>query len=88
VTPGAAAACAARGADVAASRQRRREVVVVAVQLAHTREASDRAPFKRPLSLTGGPRIFLFIKIYKHPHFDIRICDLLDVQNSTNFAYG
>jgi hypothetical protein len=42
-------------------------------------EASDRAPFKRPLSLTGGPRIFLFIKIFKHPHFDIRIGDLIDV---------
>jgi hypothetical protein len=58
VTHGAAAACAARGADVAAGQQCRYEVVVAAAQLAHTREASDRVPFKRPLSLTGGPGIF------------------------------
>jgi hypothetical protein len=27
-----------------------------------------------------GPDIFLFNKIFKHPHFDIRIDDLPDVQ--------
>jgi hypothetical protein len=30
----------------------------VAEQLAHAREASDRAPFKRRLRLTSGPRHF------------------------------
>jgi hypothetical protein len=29
---------------------------------------------------------FLFIKIFKHPHFDIRIGDLPNVQISQNFA--
>jgi hypothetical protein len=57
----------------------------VAEQLAHACEASDRASFKRPLSLIGGPNIFLFIKIFKYPHFDIQIGDLLDVQNPPNF---
>jgi hypothetical protein len=29
-----------------------------------------------------GPSIFLFIKIFKHSHFDIRIGDLVDLQIS------
>jgi hypothetical protein len=80
VTHGAAVACAAHGADVVACRQRRCEVVAMAAQLSRVRDANVRAPFKRPLSLTGGPQCFyLFIKIFKHPHFDIQFGDLLDV---------
>jgi hypothetical protein len=58
----------------------------MAEQLARAREASDRALFNRPPSLTGRPNIFLFIKVFKHPHFDIRIGELLAVQISPNFA--
>jgi hypothetical protein len=79
VTYGAAAACVARGVDVAAGRQRRHEVATVATQLSHACDASVRAPFKRRLKLTSGPRHFLFIKFFKHLHFDIRIGDLSDV---------
>jgi hypothetical protein len=71
VTYRAAAACIAHGADVVAGRQRRREVAAVAMQLSRERDASVRAPFKRRLRLTSGPRHFLFKKIFKHPHFDI-----------------
>jgi hypothetical protein len=68
---GAAAACVARGADVVAGQQHRREVVAAAKQLSRVRNASVRAPFKRRQRLTSGPRHFLFIKIFKYPHFDI-----------------
>jgi hypothetical protein len=35
----------------------------------------------------AGPVIFSkFFKIFKHPHFDIGISDLLDVQTSSNFG--
>jgi hypothetical protein len=71
---------------VAAGRQRRHEVAVAATQLLRARDANAWAPFKRPLRLTGGPSIFLFIKIFKHLHFDIQIGDLFDIQNSLNFA--
>jgi hypothetical protein len=33
-----------------------------------------------------APAFFLFVKISKHPQFDIRIGDLPDVQISPNFA--
>jgi hypothetical protein len=33
-----------------------------------------------------GPDLFLFKKIFKHPHFDIRIDELPDVQISPNFS--
>jgi hypothetical protein len=65
VTHGAAAACIARGADVAVGRQREREVAAAAAQLSRARDASVRAPFKRRVRLTSGPRHFLFIKIFK-----------------------
>jgi hypothetical protein len=58
ITHGAAAACVTSGADVAASRQRRHEVVAAAMQLSRTRDASIRAPFKQRLRLTSGPRYF------------------------------
>jgi hypothetical protein len=86
VTHGAAVACDVRGADVAADRQLRRKVAAAATQLSHTRDAIIRTPFKRRLRLTSGPSIFVFINIFKHPHFDIRIGDLLDVQISPNFS--
>jgi hypothetical protein len=38
--------------------------------------------------LTSGPDIFLFIKIFKHSHFDIRIGDLPDVEISPNISQG
>jgi hypothetical protein len=44
VTHGVAAACVARGADVAASRQRRREVAAAVAQLSRVHDASVRAP--------------------------------------------
>jgi hypothetical protein len=67
---------------VVAGRQRRREVVAAATQLLCARDSSVRALFKRPLSLAGRPQHFyLFIKIFKHPQFDIRFGDLIDAQN-------
>jgi hypothetical protein len=57
VTHGAVAACVARGAEVVASRQRRREVAVAAAQLSCARDASIRAPLKRSLRL-WAPVIF------------------------------
>jgi hypothetical protein len=78
MTHGAAAAYVVHGADMAAGRQRRREVV--AEQLLRARDASVWALFKRRQRLKSGPDIFLFIKIFKHPHFDIPIGDLPDVQ--------
>jgi hypothetical protein len=57
VTHGAAAACVACGADVAAGRQCRCEVAVAAVQLSRAHDASVRAPFKQR-RLTSGPRQF------------------------------
>jgi hypothetical protein len=56
VTHGAAAACIARGADVAAGLQRRHEVAAAAAQLSRARDASIRTPLKRCLRLTSGPR--------------------------------
>jgi hypothetical protein len=50
------------------------------------RDISVQASFKRRLRLTSGPRHFLFIKIFKHPHFDIQIGDLPDVQISPTFS--
>jgi hypothetical protein len=74
---------------MAAGQQRQREVAVAAAQLTRACDTSVRAPFKRPLSLTGGPQHFyLFIKIFKHPQFDIRFNDVLNAQNSPNFVYG
>jgi hypothetical protein len=35
-----------------------------------------------------GAGIFLFIKIFKHPHFDIQIGNLTDVQILPNFSKG
>jgi hypothetical protein len=58
VTHGAVAACVVRGADLAAGRQRRREVAAAAAQLSCTRDTSIRAPLKRRLRLTSGPRWF------------------------------
>jgi hypothetical protein len=39
----------------------------VAEELARVREASDRAPFKRPPSLTGGPRVFFIYQDFQTP---------------------
>jgi hypothetical protein len=64
---------------MAAGRQHQREVVAAAKQLSRVCNASVRAPFKRRQRLTSGPQHFLFIKIFKYPHFDIRIGDLSDV---------
>jgi hypothetical protein len=59
----------------------------VAKQPSRVRNASNRAPFKRCLRLTCGPEPFSdFLKIFKHPNFDIRIGDLPDVQISPNCA--
>jgi hypothetical protein len=59
----------------------------MAEQLLRAREASDRALFKQRLwDWQVGPNIFWFINIFKHPHFDIQIGDLPDVQISPNFA--
>jgi hypothetical protein len=58
MTHGAAAACVARGANVAAGRQHQRKVVAVAEQLSHAWDASVWAPFKRRLRLTCGARHF------------------------------
>jgi hypothetical protein len=58
VTHGATVACIACGADVAAGRQRWREVAAVAAQLSRAHDASVRASFKRRLRLTSGPRHF------------------------------
>jgi hypothetical protein len=67
-----------RGVDVVVGRQRRRKVAEAATKLSRMRNASIRAPFKRPLSLTGWPQHFyLFIKVFKQPHFDIRFVTLL-----------
>jgi hypothetical protein len=63
----AAAACAARGAEVAAGRQRRHEVAVAATQLLRARDANAWAPFKRPLRLTGGPSIFFIYQDFQTP---------------------
>jgi hypothetical protein len=46
VTHRVAAACVARGADVAAGRQRRREVAVAAEQLSRACDSSVQAPAK------------------------------------------
>jgi hypothetical protein len=86
MTHGAAATCVARGADVEAGRQCWCEVAVAAKQLSHACDASVRAPFKWRLRLTSGPRHFLFIKIFKHPQFDIQIGDFPYVQISPNFS--
>jgi hypothetical protein len=56
VTHGAAAACVAHGADVAAGQQRRREVAAAATQLLRARDASVRAPLKQRVRLTSEPR--------------------------------
>jgi hypothetical protein len=58
MTHGAAAACVARGADVAVGRKRRREVAETAEQLSRARDASVRAPVQRCLILTSGPQYF------------------------------
>jgi hypothetical protein len=65
---GAAAACTAHGADVAAGRQHRREVVAVIEQLLHARDASDRAPFKQRLRLTSGPRQIFYLLRFSNTH--------------------
>jgi hypothetical protein len=63
------------------------EVMAAAAQLSRARDASVRAPFKWPLSLTGGLQRCLFIyQDFQTPQFDIRIGDLLDVRNSPNFS--
>jgi hypothetical protein len=41
----------------------------VAEELARVREASDRASFKRPLSLTGGPSVFFIYQNFQTPTF-------------------
>jgi hypothetical protein len=58
VTHGAAAACVLCGADVVAGRQHWRKVAAEATQLSRARDASVRAPLKRRLRLTSGPRRF------------------------------
>jgi hypothetical protein len=60
--------------------------VAAAEQLSRVRDASVRAPFKRHLRLTCGPWHFLIIKIFKHPHFYIRIDDISYVQILLNFS--
>jgi hypothetical protein len=61
VTHETAAACVARGADVAAGRQRQRVVATVAVQLSCTRDSNVQAPLKQRLRLTSGPWQFFYL---------------------------
>jgi hypothetical protein len=53
-------------------------------------ESSDEATacaFKRWVRLTSGPHLFLFfLKIFKHPNFEIYNGDLPAVYNSPNFV--
>jgi hypothetical protein len=49
-------------------------------------DGRSRAKWRRSAAVAGPNVVFLFIKIFKHPHFDIRIGDLIDVQNSPKFA--
>jgi hypothetical protein len=53
-------------------------------------ESSDEATacvFKCWVRLTGGPHLFLlFLKIFKHPNFEIQNGDFPAVYNSPNFA--
>jgi hypothetical protein len=52
----------------------------------HCDEATVRA-FKRWVRLTGGPSpISGFLRIFKHPNFEIQNCDLPTVYNSPSFA--
>jgi hypothetical protein len=75
----AVTARAACGAEVANGRQCRREVA-----------GGDRATAVSPLTrgpLASEPCHFSeFFKIFKLPHFDIRIGDLPNVKTSSNFA--
>jgi hypothetical protein len=54
--------------------------------IARTTPASGRQLSGHWVWQAGPSVVFLFIKIFKHPHFDIQIDDLLDVQNAPNFA--
>jgi hypothetical protein len=40
----------------------------VAEQLVRAREASDRVPCKRPPSLTGGPRVFIYLSRFSNTY--------------------
>jgi hypothetical protein len=50
-------------------------VAAAAMQLSCVRDVSVRAPFKRPLSLTGGPSVFIYLSRFSSTH--ILIFDLL-----------
>jgi hypothetical protein len=71
MTHGAAVACVAHGADVAASQQRRCEVAAAAAQLSRVRDASVRALFKRLLRLTSGPQNFIYLLRFSNTHISI-----------------
>jgi hypothetical protein len=70
------------------SNDRRCMVTVESLgMVSHALYVNQREPFKWPRRLTSGPRFyFIFSKIFNHLKFEIRIGDLLDVQNSPNFA--
>jgi hypothetical protein len=67
VMHGVAAACVVLGADVAVGQQRWCEVAAAAAQLSRACDASPRAPFKRPLRMTGGLHHFFIYQDFQTP---------------------
>jgi hypothetical protein len=62
---------------------------MVGISMRSKQRPGARAQDQRPGAAWDwqvGPDIFLFIKIFKRPHFDIQIGDLLDVQISWNVS--
>jgi hypothetical protein len=86
---GVVVACAARGADVAGGRLRRREVAGGdhATAAFPRVRGQDTRPWVDLGHWQAGPDLFLIIlKIFKHPNFEIQNGDLPIVYNSPNFA--